>query len=213
MTPRERIKKILDFKRPDRIGMHDTFLDTTIDKWRIDGMPSDISTEDYFNFDFHVIGLQEALLRDSPPQKARDKFRIISFQEPFQQLCSVYTREDVLRKLAKYPKELKAGLINETYRVLHSLKKIPDLGASFDGAWIWGDMAYKDGLFFSPSWYKENLMPLHKKICQHLKSQNLSIFFHSDGNVRDLLPNLIDIGVKAIHPLEENGGVDMDSIM
>ena len=208
MTSKERIYKILDFKTPDRIGVNDIFLDTTIEKWEYDGLPENISPEEYFDLDFELIDLDKISSKNISELKL-NKFTCISFSEPFQRLCNIYGREETLKRLAAYPERLQTELIRETGRIIDSLRVTMRKGLTFDGAWIWGDLAYKDGLFFSISYYKRNLLPLHKKIFQFLNSQNLFILFHSDGKISDLIPYLLDAGVRALHPLEENSGMDI----
>ncbi|MFH1752980.1 MAG: hypothetical protein ABH875_02245 [Candidatus Omnitrophota bacterium] len=212
MNSKERISKILNFQIPDRIGIHDQFLDTTVENWKADGFPDDTRPENYFDLDIDIVKLEDALVDNLLPDR-EDRFRVLSFSEPFQRLCNVFGREEILRRLARYPKELKASLINETYSLLGSIKKVLESGAPFDGAWAWGDMAYSKGLFFSPSWYKEELFPIHKKIFRSLSSKGLFVFFHSEGNIVDIMPSLVDAGVRALHPLEEEGGMDIAGLM
>lgn len=208
MTSRERILKILNFKRPDRIGIHDTFLETTIEKWKAAGLPSGVEPEDYFGFDFDIYNIEEALLNDTPAGK-NEKFTCLSFSEPFQRICDMAGREDTLRLLGQYPERLHAELIDETDQILNSLRVVLDKGIKFDGAWAWGDLAYSGGLFFSIPAYKKLLLGLHKKIFEFLNSQNLFVLFHSDGMIYDLIPYLLEAGVRAIHPLEESSGIDI----
>lgn len=212
MNSKERIGKILNFQTPDRIGIYDQFLDSTVDNWRACGLPENTRPEDYFNHDLNIIKLEDALTDDLTTDDG-NKFRVLSFSEPFQRLCEVFGREEILRRLARYPKEFKASLENEAHNLLGSIEKALNKGIVFDGAWAWGDIAYSKGLFFSPSWYKDNLLPIHKKIFRSLSSRNIFIFFHSEGNMHDVIPSLLEAGVRALHPLEEEGGMDIERLM
>lgn len=209
MTSKERIYKILNFQTPDRIGIHDTFLNATVENWKTDGLPSDASLEDYFDLDLEIFDIDEVLSKGLPEHKRSERFEVLSFSEPFQRLCDIFGREAILRKFALYPRRLQAELAGQTDYILNSLQAIMQRGIEFDGAWVWGDLAYKGGLFFPPSHYKRLLFPFHKKIFQFLDSQNLFILFHSDGKISDLIPHLLDAGIRAFHPLEENSGMDI----
>ena len=213
MTSKERIYNILNFKTPDRIGIHDVFLDSTIESWRRDGLPADRSAEDYFDFDIELFDIEDLLSGNIPEDRDNEKFRIISFTEPFQRLCDIFGREEILRRFALYPERLKAELIRETDHIINSLHSVLEKDIRFDGAWAWGDLAYNKGLFFSASSYKKRLLPLHKKIFQFLDSRDLFILFHSDGMISDLIPYLVETGVRAFHPLEENSGMDLDKLL
>lgn len=210
MTSRERIYKILNFSTPDRIGLYDTFLESTVEAWREQGLPSRIIPHDFFDFDFDIIHIDKAL--ENNVNKKDNKFRVLSFTEPFQELCNIYGSEKTLRKMASYPKAFKIELFNHADRILNLIQSILDKGHSFDGAWAWGDLAYNKGLFFSPSSYKNIIFPVHKKIFQFLSSKGFFIFFHSDGKIDDLIPYLIDANVRAIHPFEEKSNMDMKKL-
>ena len=46
-----------------------------------------------------------------------------------------------------------------------------------------------------------------------MASQDLFIFFHSEGDIRDLIPHLLQAGVRALHPLEEESGMDIQGLI
>ncbi len=212
MTSKQRIKQILDFDVPDRIGIHDTFLESTLKGWKDNGLPKDLLPEDYFNFDIKLIDIDDTLL----PLRAQDKekFLCISFPEPFQSLCDAHTTQETLKKIASDPEGIKAELTLRADNMLDRLEKIIDKGhMKFDGAWVWGDAAYNGGLYYSISFYKETLLPIHKRIFSFLNSRGLPVFFHSDGNITELIPYLLDAGVKAIHPLESSSGMDIQELL
>ncbi|NQT06801.1 MAG: hypothetical protein HQ575_04595 [Candidatus Omnitrophica bacterium] len=213
MTSKERIHKLLNFNTPDRIGIHDTFLDDTLVKWRDVGMPDNISPQDYFGFDFEIQDIDSAVKSSTPGKAKMEKFQIISFSEPFQRLCSSRGRENVLREMAYNPKRFSSDLIIETENIINSFHRIIRQRKQFDAAWAFGDLAYNKGMFFSPRIYKKLLLPLHREIFKYLNSESIYVFFHSDGNVMDLLPHLIDAGVRAFHPLEENSGMNIGKLI
>ena len=77
--------------------------------------------------------------------------------------------------------------------------------ASYDtvGAmWLADDLAYSSGLMISPSFFRQHLFPYfveYKKICQ---KYGLPLLYHSDGNITEVIDDLIQCGVNAIHPIE-----------
>ena len=78
MTSRERICSILNFRRPDRIGIYDTYLDDTIDAWKANGLPLDVSPQDYFDLDLDIFDLKD--ISSSRDRHLRtDRFTVISF--------------------------------------------------------------------------------------------------------------------------------------
>jgi uroporphyrinogen decarboxylase len=83
---------------------------------------------------------------------------------------------------------------------------------AFNLAWIdrWLEMDYQ-GLHFADDWGSQtNLMispgrwrqffkPVYAAMFGKVKSAGLDVWFHSDGNIIDILPDLIDIGVDVLN--------------
>ena len=51
MNSKELITRILSGELPDQIPLFDTYWTTTIERWRKEGLPADISPEKYFGTD------------------------------------------------------------------------------------------------------------------------------------------------------------------
>lgn len=81
--------------------------------------------------------------------------------------------------------------------------RISQLG--FDIFWTTDDFAHKTGLFFSPSIFREVMVPRYKRVLDQL---TIPWFLHSDGNITEALDILIDLGVVATHP-NEKGPMDI----
>ena len=74
---------------------------------------------------------------------------------------------------------------------------------------IWADdMGYKQAQFFSVSMYRELLKPVHKRLVDYAHSKGVKACLHSCGDINPLLPELIDIGVDALNPLEVKAGMN-----
>ena len=57
MNHRQRIQAALAFERPDRLPCNESLWDGTIEVWRAEGMPADMSATDYFDFDLCFMSL------------------------------------------------------------------------------------------------------------------------------------------------------------
>jgi hypothetical protein len=51
MTSRQRVQAAIAFQPPDRLPCGELFWDGTLDLWRTQGMPTDVSVEDFFGLD------------------------------------------------------------------------------------------------------------------------------------------------------------------
>ena len=54
----------------------------------------------------------------------------------------------------------------------------------------------------SPDIIKELVCPCYKAIGEFLKQQQMYFFIHSCGDVKEILPDLIDIGVNVFNPFQ-----------
>jgi len=81
-------------------------------------------------------------------------------------------------------------------------------GYDFD-EWMWyDDMAYRGGLMFSKKLWRQVIMPYQKKIVDWAHSHGKKAHLHCCGNIVPLIPDLIDIGIDMLNPLEVKAGVD-----
>lgn len=87
-------------------------------------------------------------------------------------------------------------------------QRILDAGYEFDGVLWYDDMGYKGTMFFSPEKYRELLKPFHKKAVDWAHERGLVAELHSCGYIEPLLPDLVEIGVQMLNPLEVKAGMD-----
>ncbi|HPO51576.1 MAG TPA: uroporphyrinogen decarboxylase family protein [bacterium] len=64
------------------------------------------------------------------------------------------------------------------------------------------DLGTQQGLQISPVMYRKLVKPYQKKLYQFIKESNVFLFLHSDGSIYDIIPDLIEIGVDIINPVQ-----------
>ena len=76
------------------------------------------------------------------------------------------------------------------------------------------DLGAQNSLMISPRMYRKMIKPRHEKILDFIHSQtDAKVFFHSCGAIRPLIPDLIDIGVDILNPVQFNAtGMDAKSL-
>ena len=74
-----------------------------------------------------------------------------------------------------------------------------------DFFWIGDDVAFKTGLFLPPEIMREMWLPRLKRIHEPALAAGKPIMFHSDGNVTDLVPMLLEAGVDCVQPMDPYG--------
>ena len=87
-------------------------------------------------------------------------------------------------------------------------QKILDAGYEFDGVFWFDDMGYKGSPFFSPEDYRNLLKPYHKRAVDWAHERGMVTEMHSCGFIEPLLPDVVDIGLEMLNPLEIKAGMD-----
>lgn len=76
-------------------------------------------------------------------------------------------------------------------------------GKYLDVIQLFGDLGSQNGPLFSPSLYREIIKPFDKKLIEMIKSKTSGkIFFHTDGDSYEFIPDLIEIGVDILNPVQ-----------
>ena len=73
------------------------------------------------------------------------------------------------------------------------------------------DLGMQDMCLVRPELYRRLIKPYHRRLVEAIKSKTKArVVMHSDGSVYPLIPDLIDIGVDALNPVQVSAK-DMDS--
>ena len=83
-----------------------------------------------------------------------------------------------------------------------------DAGYTFDEIRWPDDMGYKQSLFFSRDMYRELLKPVHRRAADWAHEKGIKVQLHSCGDVRPLVPDLIEIGIDMLNPIEVKAGME-----
>jgi uroporphyrinogen decarboxylase len=84
-------------------------------------------------------------------------------------------------------------------------------GIPIDVVHMADDFAGQNGMLISPGSYRRNLKPFHKEMFDYIHAQSdAKVFLHSCGAVRPVIPDLIEVGVDILNPVQVSAK-DMDS--
>lgn len=117
--------------------------------------------------------------------------------------------EQMLRAMIKRPEWLHDVFDTYTTFLIDMFELAVAGGLACDGAFIYGDIAYKNGPFMSPRHYREFVQPYHRRLFDAFHARSMPVMFHSDGDIRPILDDLIAAGVDMINPLESRAGMDV----
>lgn len=88
-----------------------------------------------------------------------------------------------------------------------------EAGDLIDLFWIADDFGMQDRLIMSPEQFEEYFLPRLKKLIDMAKSYGAKVLLHSDGNIRSIIPDLIEAGVDILDPIQpEAEGMEPASI-
>lgn len=71
------------------------------------------------------------------------------------------------------------------------------------------DMGGQRNLLFSPSHIREFLFPGMKRMIDLAHSSGVYVFHHNDGNITQILPEIVDLGIDLVNPIQwRSDGMD-----
>lgn len=126
-------------------------------------------------------------------------FRLRGYEDGYMDLA---LDPDLARRLMRVITDLKLAYWE---------KVLDEIGPDIDIAAEADDLGAQHAPLFSPAAYRDIVKPLHREIIELIKGRSKARFFlHSCGAIRELIPDLIDIGVDALNPVQV-GAEGMDS--
>jgi len=84
---------------------------------------------------------------------------------------------------------------------------LDEAGDCLDIIKIGDDLGMQENLMISPAQYRRMLKPVHADLIAFIKSKTRArVFFHSDGDIFDVVPDLVEIGVDILNPIQSGAG-------
>ena len=141
--------------------------------------------------------------------KNEDIFTVYSPTEPCWFFLNLLGEEDALINFASDPDFAESVFSDYTDFNLKQLEEVYSAGYTFDALWVFSDLCYKNGMLFSPKFYRERLLPYHRSFFNRAATLDMKVIYHCDGYIGEFLPLLIDAGVDCVQPLEVRAGNDI----
>ncbi len=136
-------------------------------------------------------------------EKLRDKYFILFDQgfTLFERLWLLRGFENTLSDLYFRKSEMDYLLDGITEYHIEIADRIIRLGR-VDGAYTGDDFGTQRGMLISPDMWKKFFKKRYKRLWEKYKSYNLPVFHHSCGNIMDIIPDLIEIGLNVLTPIQ-----------
>ena len=166
--------------------------------------------------DNQIAGVSEVIVRNSPPwidsvKALHPKLPVYgSICEGHELRWRIIGSENMLLWMGLYPEELGRFIarVNEFVPEL-TKAQIEAADGMLDGMVIWGDVAYVNGMLFSPDFWREHFKPGVKAIIDYCHGKGLPVIYHGCGNASAIYDDFIEIGLDAYNPLEAKSGLDV----
>ena len=127
---------------------------------------------------------------------------------PFERAFAMQGMDTFLLNLAMHP-EFAVALLRKHLELSKTLMGhvLRELGDNVDIIKIGDDLGTQDSLMISLGMYREMLGPIHAEFIRFIKERTRAkVFFHTDGDVFDLIPDFIEMGVDILNPIQTSAG-------
>jgi len=276
MTTHERMTRMFAHREADRVPITDIAWESTLWRWRREGLPADVPWDQFFGLDrlltiqmdtsprFEAKILEETdtyrIVRDnwgvtkkdfkpsnSTPQDlafkihdrktweaAKPRFAVSRDRIDWEGLAKSYGQwrrdgswiqiapwfgydivnartcgtETILVAMAEDPEWVKDMCDTGCDLTLSLADMLWDAGYTFDEFMWWDDMAYRNGMLFSKEMWREIVRPYQKRVIDWAHAHGIKAHLHCCGDIRALIPDLLDLGLDALNPLEVKAGMD-----
>jgi len=81
-------------------------------------------------------------------------------------------------------------------------------GYTFSSIFWCDDMGYRGTQFFSVNMYRDLLKPIQQRAIEWAHAKGIKAHLHSCGNINRFVPELVEIGLDGLNPLEVKAGMD-----
>jgi len=136
-------------------------------------------------------------------QKEKDNYFLLSLQDftLFERCWCLIGYESVLIDLYYREKEINYILDGITDFNIEISRKIVNLGI-VDGLRTGDDFGTQKGMVMSPEMFRKFFKKRYEKIWEVYKDKNLPVVHHSCGNLIEIIPDLIEIGLDVLTPIQ-----------
>ena len=207
------IRKRFDLPMPEQISWETD----TIEKMEAFEFDDPDDRRRYFEAgDNQIAGVGDGFERNSPPWVETVKSLHVDFPvygsitEASEITTRLLGQLNTLTWIGEYPERFGEQLLRIgefSYEVTKAQIEAAD--GYLDGMVIWGDVAYRKGLFMGPAYWRQYYKPTIARIIELCHSHGLPVIYHGCGNANSYLEDMIEIGLDGYNPLEAKADMDV----
>ena len=130
-------------------------------------------------------------------KKVADKFTIAGCPRPFEQLQFIRGTENFYIDLMMRPKKMMQFMEKMHDFYCRYLEKLAQ--TDVDALEYMDDWGSQKALLIDPKMWRELFRPMYRDYIDIAKKHGKKMFMHSDGYIKDIIPDLIDMGLDAVN--------------
>ncbi len=107
------------------------------------------------------------------------------------------------------------GLLDKVcdFNIAYLRKCMEKVNGKIDGVFCGDDFGSQNGMMISPKMWREFIKPRYEKTISIVHSYGLKYCHHSCGGIRPIIPDLIEIGVDILNPIQPKAsGMDPNEL-
>mgnify|MGYP006282353595 CR=1 FL=1 len=125
----------------------------------------------------------------------------------FESLCEMFGFKTLFRLLVKEPNFIKRVVREMSDFALAQVDHLAARGVKL--FYMSNDLGGNNRLIISPRMYRKYFKDAESKFCNKVHSYGGKVIMHSCGNSMELLSDLVEIGIDALHPWQPYAGMDI----
>ena len=99
------------------------------------------------------------------------------------------------------------------FMVQFNERNLKSIGKFIDLYGIWDDFADQESLMISPDLWRKYFKPWYRRFIDEAKKHNLLVCFHVCGSCIEIIPDLIEMGVDILDPVQVSAkGMDLENL-
>ena len=166
--------------------------------------------------DNQIAGVGDGFERNSPPwvDTVRSLYADFPVYGSITEASEICTRLlgqlNTLMWIGEYPERFGEQLLRiGEFSVEVAKAQIAAADGLLDGLVIWGDVAYRKGLFMGPAYWRRYYKPTVARIIEVAHAHGLPVMYHGCGNANAIFEDMIEIGLDGYNPLEAKADLDV----
>ncbi|NPV26658.1 MAG: hypothetical protein HPY81_04185 [Firmicutes bacterium] len=136
-----------------------------------------------------------------------DFFLFAVVEGGFSAVASLFEFTQFLKLTVTHPVEVVA-LVREMCQWQSELAK-RCVAAGAHGVVVADDLAWQRGTFISPAALRQLVFPSLTRLVEEIKAMGVPVFLHADGDLMDIMDDIVAAGFDGLHSLEPAAGMEL----